>query len=80
MSVADREVIVCTTMVIALVTIFIKGGLTIKVLELLGIQRGVDPGPYVEKVCDTCVECVGCNEGDPTCLLPLLIDLLSGVA
>jgi hypothetical protein len=45
-----REVVICTTMVIALITIFIKGGFTIKMLELLGIQRGVDPGPYVEKV------------------------------
>lgn len=46
----NREVVVCTTMVISLITIFIKGGFTIKMLELLGIQRGVDPGPYVEKL------------------------------
>lgn len=46
----NREVIICTTMVIALVTIFVKGGFTIKMLELLGIQRGVDPAPYVEKL------------------------------
>jgi hypothetical protein len=41
---------VCTTMVIALLTIFIKGGFTIRMLEILGIPSGVDPSPYVEKV------------------------------
>eukprot|EP00602_Paraphysomonas_sp_CaronLab_P002759 CAMPEP_0185025184 /NCGR_PEP_ID=MMETSP1103-20130426/8241_1 /TAXON_ID=36769 /ORGANISM="Paraphysomonas bandaiensis, Strain Caron Lab Isolate" /LENGTH=601 /DNA_ID=CAMNT_0027558333 /DNA_START=54 /DNA_END=1856 /DNA_ORIENTATION=- len=46
----NRDVIVCTTMVVALITIFVKGGFTIKMLELLGIPRGVDPGPYVEKL------------------------------
>mmetsp|Transcript_23901 Transcript_23901/g.24496 ORF Transcript_23901/g.24496 Transcript_23901/m.24496 type:complete len:590 (-) Transcript_23901:340-2109(-) len=46
----NREVMVCTTMVIALITIFLKGGFTVKMLEILGIQRDVDPGPYVEKL------------------------------
>lgn len=46
----NREVMVCTTMIIALLTIFIKGGLTVKMLEFLGIQRDVDPAPYVEKL------------------------------
>jgi hypothetical protein len=47
---AFREIMICTTMIIALLTIFIKGGATVKMLEILGIQRDVDPGPYVEKV------------------------------
>jgi hypothetical protein len=37
-------------MMIALITIFLKGGFTLKMLEILGIQKDVDPGPYVEKV------------------------------
>lgn len=46
----NREIMICTTMVIALLTIFLKGGFTVKMLEILGIQRDVDPGPYVEKL------------------------------
>jgi hypothetical protein len=45
------DIIITSTMVIALITIFVNGGLTMKALEVLGIPIGVDPKPYIESVC-----------------------------
>jgi NhaP-type Na+/H+ or K+/H+ antiporter len=46
----NREMIVTTTMVVALGTILLKGGFTIKMLEILDIQTGVDAQPFADKV------------------------------
>lgn len=50
----NREVVVTTTMVIALVTILLKGGYTVRMLENLKIQTGVDAQPFADKVCIAC--------------------------
>ena len=39
-----------TTMIIALVTILVKGGFTIRMLEILSIETGVDAQPFADKV------------------------------
>jgi hypothetical protein len=45
-----RDVIITSTMMIALITIFVNGGATVAALSYLGIPIGVDPKPYVESV------------------------------
>jgi len=46
----NRETILCTTIVIALLTIFLKGGGTQRALELLDIETDVDPQPFADRV------------------------------
>jgi NhaP-type Na+/H+ or K+/H+ antiporter len=46
----NRAIIICTTMVIALVTILVKGGLTVRMLKYLEIPTGVDAQPFADKV------------------------------
>lgn len=46
----NREVIVTTTMIIALVTILLKGGFTISMLDILNIEKGVDAQPFADKL------------------------------
>ena len=47
---AFRQVIISATMMIVIITIFLNGGYTVGMLARLGIETGVDPGPYIEKV------------------------------
>ena len=53
----NRDIIVTTTMIIALTTILLKGGFTIRMLQILNIDKGVDPQPFADKVCfvDNCI-------------------------
>lgn len=46
----NRNLFVATTMVMVLITIFINGGLTVKVLNYLGIDKDVNFSEYVEQV------------------------------
>lgn len=46
----NREIIVTTTMITALVTILCKGGFTVRMLEILKIDTGVDAQPYADKL------------------------------
>lgn len=45
-----RNVIITSTMMIAILTIFINGGLTINALKFFNIETGVDFTPYVESL------------------------------
>lgn len=46
----NRDVIITTTMVIALATILLKGGFTVRMLQILNIPTGVDAQPFADKV------------------------------
>lgn len=46
----NQNLIVGTTMIIVLITVFVFGGLTIDVLKGLGLQTGVDMEPYLSRL------------------------------
>jgi NhaP-type Na+/H+ or K+/H+ antiporter len=48
-----RNIIMCSTTVVILVTIFIQGGLTEEAVRVLGIPTNIDMGQYL-KVLRTC--------------------------
>ena len=46
----NRSIVITTTMIISLVTILCKGGFTIRMLQILDIEKGVDPQPFADKL------------------------------